>query len=357
LAERVIRIGPREIGAGRPTFFVADIGANHDGRLDRAKALVRLAAEAGADAAKFQHFDAKTIVSRRGFEGLGAQLSHQSEWSRPVYETYEEASLDLGWTEELRDACDALGIAYMTSPYSLELVDALDPYVRAFKIGSGDVTWLELVRHVAEKGKPVLLATGASTLDEVVRAAETILEVNSQLGLLQCNTNYTGDEENFSHVNLRVLETFRERFPDVTLGLSDHTPGHATALGAVALGARIVEKHITDDSTREGPDHAFALEPGAWREMIVATRELEAALGDGLKRVEANEVDTVVLQRRALRAARELGDGTVLTREDVIPLRPCPVDAIPPADLDRLLGRRTLHRIAEGDALRWADVE
>lgn len=349
-------IGARLVGPNRPTFFIADIGANHDGDLERAKHLVRLAAEAGVDAAKFQHFSARTIVSRKGFESLGGQLSHQASWQRSVYEVYEDASLDLGWTPALRAECEAAGIEFMTSPYSLELVDALDQHVAAFKIGSGDVTWLELVRRVAEKGKPVVLAAGASTLDEVARAVETIFAVNDRLALLQCNTNYTGDEANFGHVNLRVLETFRDRFPGVLLGLSDHTPGHATALGAVALGARLVEKHITDDSSRVGPDHGFALDPEAWRRMIRATRELEAALGDGVKRVEANEAETVVVQRRALRAAHDLAAGTVLTRDDVIPLRPCPPDSISPADIDEAVGRRLLRDLAEGDVVRWADL-
>jgi sialic acid synthase SpsE len=352
-----VEIGARVIGRDRPTFFVADIGANHDGSLDRAKALVRLAAEAGADAAKFQHFQAETIVSRRGFEDLGEQLSHQASWQRSVYDVYEDAALDLDWNDALRDECEAVGLEYMTAAYSFELVDALDPYVRAFKIGSGDVTWLELVHHVAEKGKPVLLATGASTLDEVSRAVETILDVNDRLCLLQCNTNYTGDAGNFSYVNLRVLETYRTRFPDVLLGLSDHTPGHAAVLGAVALGAKVVEKHITDDTTRVGPDHAFALDAEEWRTMIEATRQLEAALGDGVKRVEANEAETVVVQRRAMRATTDIPAGTVLGREHVVPLRPCPTDAISPADIERLLGRRTLRHLSAGDAFRWTDVE
>jgi N-acetylneuraminate synthase len=356
VSEPTIRIGERTIGGEHPTFFVADIGANHDGKLERAKALVRLAAESGADAAKFQHFRAETIVSRTGFESLGSQLSHQADWTRSVYEVYKDASLDLGWTEVLRDECEASGIEFMTAPYSLELADALDPYARAFKIGSGDVTWLELVRHIAEKGKPVVLAAGASTLEEVERAVEAVLSVNDQLALLQCNTNYTGLEENLSYVNLRVLNTFRARFPDVVLGLSDHTPGHATALGAVAMGARVVEKHITDDCTRTGPDHAFALDPDAWCAMVRATRELEAALGDGVKRVEPNEAETVVVQRRALRAARDLEEGTLLARDDVIPLRPCPPDALSPAELGDLLGRRLGRSISEGDVIRRDDL-
>jgi sialic acid synthase SpsE len=357
MAERTIRIGGREIGSGAPTYFIADVGANHDGDLERAKALIHVAADAGVDVAKFQHFQAETIVSRRGFESLGGQLSHQAEWPKPVYDVYADASLDLGWTEELAAECRAAGIEFTTSPYSFELVDAVDPYVRCFKVGSGDITWLGLLRYIAGKGKPVILATGGSTLEEVERAVTAIRAENDQLVLLQCNTNYTGSPGNFAYVNLRVLDTFRSRFPDVVLGLSDHTPGLATALGAVALGARVIEKHITDDRARVGPDHAFALDGNDWRELVERTRELEAALGDGIKRVEPNEQETVVVQRRALRATRDLRAGETLAAGDLFPLRPCPPGAVDPGHLDEVVGKRLRSDVPQDEALRWADVE
>jgi sialic acid synthase SpsE len=357
MAERTIRIGDREIGPGAPTYFIADVGANHDGDLERAKALIHVAADAGVDVAKFQHFQAETIVSRRGFENLGGQLSHQAVWPKPVYDVYADASLDLGWTEELAAECRAAGIEFTTSPYSFELADAVDPYVRCFKVGSGDITWLDLLRHIARKGKPVILATGGSTLEEVERAVAAIHAENDQLVLLQCNTNYTGSPENFAYVNLRVLDTFRSRFPDLVLGLSDHTPGLATALGAVAFGARMIEKHITDDRTRVGPDHAFALDGNDWRALVERTRELEAALGDGIKRVEPNEQETVVVQRRALRATRDLRAGETLAAGDLFPLRPCPPDAVDPAHLDEVVGKRLRSDVPQDEALRWADVE
>jgi N-acetylneuraminate synthase len=349
-------IGDRAVGPGHPTYFIADIGANHDGDLERAKHLIQLAAEAGADAAKFQNFTPDTIVSDRGFRSLGAQASHQASWSKSVFEVYADASLDTGWTPELKATCDEAGVEYFTSPYSPSLVDAVDPFVRAHKIGSGDITWLEIVDHIARKGKPVLLAAGASELQDVERAVERVLAVNEQLLLMQCNTNYTGSLENFRFVNLRVLRTFAERFPGIPLGLSDHTPGHATVLGAVALGACAVEKHFTDDRGRVGPDHAFSMAPHEWREMVDRTRELEAALGDGVKRVEGNERETVVLQRRAVCAARVLKGGTTLTRDDVQPLRPCPTDAIGAAEIERIPGRVLVHDIEKGEALRWSDL-
>ena len=161
-----------------------------------------------------------------------------------------------------------------------------------------------------------MLATGAANIGEVQRAVHTILACNTQLVLMQCNTNYTASLENFKYVNLNVLKTYAAMFPQVVLGLSDHTPGHSAVLGAVTLGARVVEKHFTDDNSREGPDHAFALDAHAWGEMVKRTRELEYALGSGDKIVAGNEQETVVLQRRCLRAARDIQAGEELTRRD-----------------------------------------
>ncbi len=251
-----------------------------------------MAAAAGADAAKFQHFAAETIVSDRGFRALGAQLSHQSNWNKSVFEVYAQASVDLAWTATLKETCDAAGITFFTAPYSIELVDAVDPFVSAFKVGSGDITWLEIIEYMAGKGKPVLLATGASTLDEVCVAVETVLAETAQLVLMQCNTNYTGSRENLNHVNLNVLNTYRQLYPSVVLGLSDHTPGHTSVLGAVALGARVIEKHFTDDTGRQGPDHGFSLDPDSRREMVERTREMEQVIGSPVKRVESNEQET-----------------------------------------------------------------
>src|SRR5277367_6714995 len=307
-----LKLGKKLVGWEHPTYFVADISANHDGNLDRAKGLIRLCAEAGADAAKFQNFRAAKIVSDYGFKNLGGQLSHQSKWKKSVFEVYREASLPWEWTPALRQECEACGIEYFSAPYDLEAVDMLDPYVSLFKIGSGDITWPEMLRKVASKQKPVLLAAGASEMEEVERAVNQILETNPDLVLMQCNTNYTASLENFRHIHLRVLESFREKFPEVVLGLSDHTPGHATVLGAVALGARVIEKHFTDDNRREGPDHPFSMTPSSWREMVDRTRELEYALGSSRKFVAENEKDTVVVQRRSLRATADLKAGTIL---------------------------------------------
>jgi N-acetylneuraminate synthase len=350
-----LTIGERVVGEGNPTYFIAEIAANHDGDLERAVALIHLAAAAGADAAKFQHFRAEHIVSRQGFDSA-PRVSHQSKWKRSVFEVYDKASVPWEWTERLKSECDEAGIDFFSSPYDLEAVDMLDPYVPAFKIGSGDITWPEILEHIARKNKPVLLATGASELSDVERAVDTIVAINPQLLLMQCNTNYTGSAENLAFVNLRVLQTFASMYPEVVLGLSDHTPGHVTVLGAVTLGARAIEKHFTDDRDREGPDHPFSMDPAGWREMVDRTRDLERSLGNGLKIVEPNERETVVIQRRCLRATHDLPEGTVLAEGDFEALRPAPPDAIMPFQLHELVGRLLTRALRQGDYPKWGDL-
>ena len=333
-------LGHTQVDSDAPTYFIADIAANHDGDLERAKTLMTLAKEAGADCAKFQHFRATHIVSDYGFRSLGSQQSHQATWSKSVFEVYAEASLPWEWTEELAAHAQSIDIEFMSAPYDLEAVEHIDPYVNAYKVGSGDINWIEELELIASKGKPVILATGAATLEDVDRAVTVIRDAGVPFVVMQCNTNYEGSLENIHFVNLRVLAQYAERFPDAILGLSDHTPGHVTVLGAVGLGARVVEKHFTDDTSREGPDHGFSMDPTTWREMVDATRMLEAALGNGMKGVEENEQQTVVLQRRCVRAARDLANGSVVSRSDVVVLRPAPREAIPADRVDQVVGRK-----------------
>jgi N-acetylneuraminate synthase len=348
-----VRIAERRIGPAHPTYFIADISANHDGDLERAKALIHQCAEAGAEAAKFQNFRAAKIVSDVGFQALGGQRSHQAKWKQSVFEVYAAASLPFEWTPILRDTCRAAGIHYFSSPYDFEAVDMLDPMVPAHKIGSGDITWIEMCRYIAAKGKPVLLATGASELSDVQRAVRAILDLNPELILMQCNTNYTASLDNFRHIHLRVLQTYAALFPGVVLGLSDHTPGHATVLGGVALGARAVEKHFTDDTSRQGPDHPFSMTPRTWREMVDRTRELELALGSPEKRIADNEADTAIVQRRCVRAARPIRAGEALDRASLEVLRPATPGAIPPNEIESVIGARALRDIAAGEAIGW----
>lgn len=352
-----IQIEGKAIGAGYPTYFIADVAANHDGDIGRAKDLIYLCAEAGADAAKFQHFTADTIVSDQGFKTLGGQQSHQSKWKKSVFDVYQDASINQDWTPILKETCDKAGITFLTSPYSYELVDKVDAFISAYKIGSGDITWLGIVDYIASKNKPVLLATGASTLGEVDMAMSTLLRRTNDIVLMQCNTNYTASLENFKYINLNVLKEYSRKYPDIILGLSDHTPGHATVLGAVTLGARVIEKHFTDDVSREGPDHKFSMDFNAWKEMVDRTRELENSLGLEIKKVEDNEKETVILQRRAIRVKKDLKAGDIIFKDDLEFLRPCPEDALPPYELEKILNKKLKKNIKSGNYIKWTSIK
>ncbi|WP_434566491.1 N-acetylneuraminate synthase family protein [Vibrio chagasii] len=341
---------------GKP-YFIADVGANHDGSLSKALELIQLAADAGADAVKFQHFNAKTIVSKTGFDSLGDKQSHQSNWKKSVFEVYQDASISLEWTEAIVEKCKEVNVAFFTSPYSFDLVDYVDEFVPAYKVGSGDITWPQIIDKMASKNKPLLLACGASTLDEVEKAVTVAQKHTDQLVIMQCNTNYTASLDNFKYINLNVIKTLRSMYPNAILGLSDHTPGHATVLGAIALGANVIEKHFTDDNHRDGPDHKFAMNPKSWREMVDRANELYLSLGSGVKKVEKNEEETVVVQRRSIRTTREIKVGEVLTEEMLECLRPCPIDAIEPYHLEGLLGKQVVENIDSGECVRWHQVK
>jgi sialic acid synthase SpsE len=351
------RVADRSVGDDHPTYFIADIAANHDGVLSRALDLIHLAAEAGAEAVKFQHFKADKIVSDRGFRDLGGQQSHQARWSKSVYEVYEDASLPRQWNDELKRTAEQAGVHFFSAPYDFDAVAELEAIgVPAYKLGSGDITWPEIIRAMARTGKPLFAATGASTISDVRRLMDVVRPLKIPVCLMQCNTNYTGSLENFRHIHLNVLKAYAREFPDAVLGLSDHTPGHATVLGAVALGARAVEKHFTDDTARTGPDHAFSMDPVAWRDMVQRTRELEAALGSETKNVAANEKETVVLQRRCIRAARDVAAGEVLEAADLEVLRPATTDGFEPWALDSVVGKKLKNSRRRGDHIRRDDV-
>jgi N-acetylneuraminate synthase len=355
--DSVIFINGREIALDKPAYFIADIASNHDGKLERAKNLIRIAKNAGADAVKFQHFKASKIVSDYGFKNLGGQISHQSSWKKSVFEVYKQYECNREWIAELANVAKEAGIDFMTTPYDEEAITLLDNYLPAYKIGSGDITWTDFIEMVARKGKPVLLATGASRMEDVIRAVNVVIKHNRQIVLLQCNTNYTGSIDNFRHINLKVLRTFAIAFPNMLLGLSDHTPGHSSVLGAISLGARVIEKHFTDDNTREGPDHAFSMNPKTWHEMIERSRELELSLGDGIKIIEENETDTVVLQRRCLRFIRDVKAGDKINSEDLEALRPAPFNSVPPFKLIDMAGKLLSVSKVAGDALYYSDVK
>jgi N-acetylneuraminate synthase len=351
-----INLKKRKLGLSHPTYFIADIAANHDGDLERAKQLIHLAGKAGADAAKFQNFQAPRIVSDYGFKQMGSQLSHQASWKKSVFDVYQSASIPFEWTMPLKAECEKEGIDYFSAPYDFDAIDHLDKFVEIYKAGSGEIDWLEALERIAAKGKPFFVATGAATIGEVQKAVHAILKINKNLVLMQCNTNYTASPANYDHLHLNVLKTYATMFPEVVLGLSDHTHALAPVLGAVTLGARVIERHFTDSNEREGPDHKFAMNPENWRRMVEETRILERSLGSPDKFIAENETQTAILQRRCLRAARDIKSGEVFSREMIDVLRPATPGAIKPDQITEVIGRKALIDLPFGKELNWTDL-
>lgn len=388
-----IKIGNKKIGVNEPVYFIADIASNHGGDLEKAKQLIYACAESRVDAVKMQNFSAQTIVSDYGFKNLSDVKTHQSNWKTSVFDSYKAASIPFEWTLELKELTEKLGMDYFTSPYSMELVNMVAPYVSAFKLGSGDITWHEIIKHMATFEKPLLIATGASNLEGIKSAVEVALSKTKDIILMQCNTNYTarhGEDmsltrERFSNLNLSVLKSYSDLYPQLPIGLSDHTHGSLSVLGAVGLyNCSVVEKHLTFDSSLEGQDHAFSMMPNEWLKMVQETEQLKKelkgvesfeeklkttrqnvdnpeflnlAIGNGIKKVEDNEKNTVIVQRRAIRVNKNLAVGDIIKEEDLAVLRPCPVDAFPPYKMQEIIGKKLTRDIVEGDCIKAVDFK
>ena len=343
-----IKIGDKIIGNAYPTYFIAEIGANFDGSIDKAKRLIDAAKNAGADCAKFQTFSTPQIVSEGGFSHMQLKGVHGS-WGRTVSEVFKDAEFPVAWHKEISDYCKAIDIDFSTSPYFKEAVDlCVDLDVPFIKIGSGDITWLEMLDYIARKGKPVMLATGDATMFEIDEAVRTIEATgNKDLVLMQCITNYPSKIES---ANVNVLKTYQSAF-DVLTGYSDHAPGHVVALASVVIGGRVIEKHFTLDKTDKGPDHPHSMEPQEFKFMVDSIREVERAMGSTRKEVVAEEGETVYVQRRCLYAKNDMKKGHFITENDIDVLRPAL--GIPPKFKSIVIGKECKEDIAKGQPLFW----
>lgn len=345
------KIGKRWVGEGHPALIMADLGANFDGSLDKAKRLAKLVKDAGGDVVKIQSFLAKKIVSGRGFGSMRLKGVHGS-WGKPVDQVFREAEFPRRWHKEFFQYCASIGIIASSSPWDYEAVEILEESgVPFYKIGSGDITWLEMLDYIARKGKPVILATGASTLAEVDEALKVIEATgNKNVALLQCITNYPSKIES---ANLNVLNTYREAF-DIVTGYSDHTPGDTVVLGAVALGGKVIEKHFTDSKKNAGPDHPHSMEPEEFAAMVARIRNMERALGTGRKEVVAEEAETVIVQRRGLYAAKDIGTGRKIGMSSLVELRPAL--GIYPKYKEVVAGLTARRKIKAGEPIFWKDL-
>lgn len=356
-----IKIGSKKIGEGYPTYIIAEIGSNFDHSLERAKKLAKLAKDLGADAFKIQNFKAPKIVSDTGFKNM--KVAFQSKWDKPVTEVYRAAEFPREWLQEISDYCKKIGIDFFSSPYDTEAVDLLENIgVKAHKIGSGEIDNLEFLQYVAKTGKPMIIGCGAATMKEVGEAVKTIRKAgNNKMVLLQCITNYPSP---IADSNIKAMITIKNKFK-VEIGYSDHTIGKegggddplngiTVPLAAVALGAKVIEKHFTDDRTRKGPDHPFAMDPNSFGKMVAGIRALEKALGVGEKKIMPSEKETVIIQRRGIYAAKNIDKGEKMTRDMLQLLRPA--IGLRPSEIKRIIGKRTKKKILAGDSIKITDV-
>ena len=330
-------------------YVVAEIGHNHQGSVDKAKQLFRAAKDCGVDAVKLQKRSNRTLYTRAMY-----QSPYDNENSFGLTYGEHREALELGWEAylELQRYAAEIGVAFFATPFDIESADLLAKLdVPAYKIASGDLTNLPLVCHVAAFGKPVIVSTGGASMDDVERTYDAVMAINPQLCLMQCTASYPAEPED---MNLRVISTYRERFPDVVVGLSDHQNGIAMADVAYILGARVIEKHFTLNRAWKGTDHAYSLEPAGMRKLVRDLRRVRVALGTGIKQSLPTEKKPLYKMGKKLVAARELEEGHVLTADDVA--IKSPNDGLPPYELSAVLGRALRRPLAEDDSIAFEDL-
>lgn len=343
-----IQIGDRMIGSGEPCFIIAEAGSNHNGSLEQALRLIDVAVEAQADAVKFQLFRARTLYPK------SAGRSDYLKLDKPIYDIISDMEMPYEWLPDLAGYCQDRGIIFLSSAFDEESVDRLDPYVAAFKVASYEMTHLPLVRHIAGKGKPVIISTGTANLEEVAETVEAFHETgNHELILMQCTAAYPAPVES---LNLRTITTMKEAF-QVSVGLSDHSRDPlAGPMAAVAMGAELVEKHFTLSTRLPGPDHAFSLEPHELDLMVKKIREVEQALGNGEKAAHPVEMELRSFARRSIFAVRNIAAGDVFSPETMAVLRCGELKpGLAPKHYDEVLGKTATRNISADSAIQSGD--
>jgi N-acetylneuraminate synthase/N,N'-diacetyllegionaminate synthase len=345
-----IEIDGRALGSGEPCFIIAEAGVNHNGSIELARRLVDAAREAGADAVKFQTFVSEEVIS-----ASAPKADYQRRTTDPAesqLEMVRQLELSPAAHVELRDYCREQGMLFMSTPFDKGSVDLLlELDVPVIKIASGEVTSWPFLEYIARSSKPLILSTGMSYLSEVDEALRVLQEAGCrEVVLLHCVSNYPAHP---ADVNLRAMQTMAAAF-GVPVGYSDHTNGITVAAAAVALGACVIEKHLTLDRSLPGPDHSASLEPGEFGAMVEAIRIVESAMGDGIKRPVEAEEDVRAVARRSLAAARDLPGGTLLEADMLRAMRPG--TGLSPALLKAVVGRRLRDDIRSGQLLSWSDL-
>lgn len=335
-----------------PVFIIAEAGVNHNGDLRLAKKMIEVAAEAGADAIKFQTFRAEKLVTREAAKA-NYQKINTGDDRETQYEMLKKLELNEEEHQELIEYCRRLKILFLSTPFDLESVALLERIgVEAYKISSGDLTDIPLIEAVASRRKPVLISTGMGSLGEVEEAVAAARRMNNEeLVLLHCTTSYPTP---YREVNLRAMLTLKEAF-QLPVGYSDHTSGLEIPAAAVVLGARVIEKHFTLDKDLPGPDHRISLTPDELKTMVRCIRNVEAALGDGRKSATAGEEEAKKIARKSIVAACDIPAGTVITRELLTCKRPG--TGLPPGFIKYLLGRKAKTALKKDSVVNFWDFE
>jgi sialic acid synthase len=350
-AVRELQIDGRRIADDTDCFVIAEIGHNHQGSVEKARELLDLAKQAGVDAVKLQKRDNRRLFTRALYD---SPYDNENSFG-PTYGAHREAlELDREAYIELQAHARELGLAFFATAFdepSADLLEELD--LPAYKIASGDLRNTPLLRHIAAFGKPLLVSTGGATIEDVDRAVEAVTAINPQLCLLQCTASYPAAVE---ELELGVITTYRERYPELVVGLSDHQDGIAMAPVAYMLGARVIEKHFTSSHTAKGTDHAFSLMPEGMRKLVRDLKRVPLAVGDGVKRPLPSEEAPLRKMGKQLVATRPLGAGHVLADGDLVAKSPAE-SGVPPFVLDDLLGWPLARALAADEAIRVGDVD
>ena len=340
----------RTIGVGHPCFVIAEAGVNHNGELHLAKKLVDASVAARADAVKFQTFTPQGVVVQN--TSIAEYAQNNIEKNMKQIDMLKKYALNYDHFIDLKEYCDRKNIIFLSSPHSFDAIDFLDPLVPAYKFGSGDLTNISALQHAAKKNKPMILGTGMATLEEVKHAYQAVLSMgNTQIILLHCTTNYPCSYE---EVNLRAMSTMQHEL-NCLVGYSDHTQGHLVSAVALALGASVIEKHITLDRNLPGPDHKASLEPHEFTDMICQIRNVEKILGSSEKRPTESEKAIRKTVRKSIITARNIKKGEIITRDMVVIKRPG--SGISPAEIEKIIGKKTKKDITVDEILHWDMVE
>lgn len=339
---RELRLDGVTINDHSDCYVIAEIGHNHQGSLEQCKRMFDVAVQCGANAVKLQKRDNRTLFTT---EMYNSPYIHRNSYA-PTYGEHREA-LEFGRAEyeELIRYAKEFGITFFSTAFDIPSADFLAELdMPAFKIASGDLTYTPLLKHVAAIGKPMVVSTGGGSMEDVERAYDTIMPINQQLCIMQCTSGYPAE---FHELNLRVIQTFRERFPDIVIGLSSHDNGIAMALAAYAMGASVIEKHFTLNRAAKGTDHAFSLAPDGLRKLVRDVRRARVAMGDGMKRQYESEKAPLYKMAKKLVAKRDLPAGHVLTEADIA--FKSPNDGLPHCEFDNIVGKRLTKPLKRDD--------